>query len=142
METGACTNTIEGQWNGLKYHVHPKSRATFLEDHLEVDIWFSQNYDDIYKGLMRALSSIKYSSGKGAGEYDLDLEAQEDLLRERIASVEAKLDAAELKHKATAEKLTATITSLTRDLASLKITAPPLSTKTEKPRSGGCGWCD
>jgi transposase-like protein len=57
----ACTNTIEGTWNGMKANIRPRSRTREdVEGHLYEFIWRRQNADDLWRGFISALRTVYY----------------------------------------------------------------------------------
>jgi transposase-like protein len=60
-DTNACTNIIEGTWNGMKSNIRPRSRTqAHVESHLYEFIWRRQNENDLWGGFIRALKSTHY----------------------------------------------------------------------------------
>ena len=60
-ETGACTNAIEGSWNGIKASIPPRNRVQCqMEEHLFEFIWRRKNKNNIWDGFISALRDVYY----------------------------------------------------------------------------------
>jgi ISXO2-like transposase domain len=60
-DTGACTNTIEGTWNGLKFRIPPRNRiVNGIDEHLWEFIWRRKNSNNLWDGFLNALRDIIY----------------------------------------------------------------------------------
>ena len=99
-ETGACTNTIEEKLNGLKYHVHPKSRATGLDEYLQAKIWFSRNYSDLCAGLINVLHTIQYIKTAEVEVVSIDGNDEADAVASKIDIAKKQLEDLQRQFKA------------------------------------------
>lgn len=59
-QTGACTNTIEGCWNGVKQQIAVRNRTGACENNLLEFIWRRIHHRDLWGGLISALREIHY----------------------------------------------------------------------------------
>jgi transposase-like protein len=58
---GTHTNTIEGTWNGLKLKIAPRHRTRGqMTEHLLEFIWRRRHANDLWGGLIAALSDVHY----------------------------------------------------------------------------------
>jgi hypothetical protein len=54
--TGVHTNTIEGFWNGLKYHIAPRNRnQNDIDEHLLEEIWRRKHQENLWNAFLDAL---------------------------------------------------------------------------------------
>lgn len=71
-ETGACTNTIEGTWNGIKTKIAPRNRTSSfqttdgrrengIDDHLGEFQWRRKNNENLWGGFLNALKTVEYN---------------------------------------------------------------------------------
>jgi hypothetical protein len=74
---GTCTNTIEGNWHGMKCRMPKSARAKDLDNHLFFVVWRDQNEDDLEGGIINALRSIVLTNN-GARDFDEDDEEDFD----------------------------------------------------------------
>lgn len=59
--THVHTNTIEGTWNGIKLGVPPRNRSKdSMEGHLLEFIWKRKHENNLWQGLIDALSAVHY----------------------------------------------------------------------------------
>jgi hypothetical protein len=59
--TGVHTNTIEGFWNGLKYHIAPRNRnQNDIDEHLLEEIWRRKHQGNLWNALLDALKTVGY----------------------------------------------------------------------------------
>jgi ISXO2-like transposase domain len=59
--TGCCTNTIEGTWNGVRLSIPPRQRTSQIApDCLFEFIWRRKNASNLWRGLIEALKNISY----------------------------------------------------------------------------------
>jgi hypothetical protein len=60
-ENGACTNTIEGTWNGVKMTITPRQRSKKTIDQCLLEyIWRRRNKTDLWGGLLNAMKETHY----------------------------------------------------------------------------------
>jgi len=60
-DTGVHTNTIEGTWNGIKYHVSPRNRTkSNISNHLFEFIWRRENQDHLWESLLKCMRETGY----------------------------------------------------------------------------------
>ena len=71
-QTGACTNTIEGTWNGIKTKTAPRNRTSSfhgptekrqngIDDHLGEFQWRRKNSGDVWSGFLEAIKTVEYN---------------------------------------------------------------------------------
>ena len=60
-ETGACTNTAEGNNNALKMAIPPRKRTVKCESSLWEFIWRRKHESNLWMGFIDALREIKYT---------------------------------------------------------------------------------
>ena len=58
--SGACTNSIKGNWNGLKNLIAPRNKTPNCENYLWVFIWRRVNNDNLWSGFIFALKDVEY----------------------------------------------------------------------------------
>ena len=58
--TGACTNTIEGTWSGVKQCVPIRNRTAACEENLWEFIWRHRKASDLWLGFLDALDKVEY----------------------------------------------------------------------------------
>lgn len=58
--TGACTNTIEGTWSGLKRKIPVRNRTAGIDDNLWEFIWRRRHNLDLWNGFLEALNKVLY----------------------------------------------------------------------------------
>ena len=108
-ETGACTNTIEGKWNGMKQDIPDKFKGAHLEMHLLFKVWKDQNCGDMFNAIISALKEVEYTTTME--------EAYEDPVEEEVVVhrseevVRAALQEAENKVASLREELSAIMTA-------------------------------
>lgn len=60
-ETGTCTNTIEGNWSGIKGHIPPRNRVqAHMDNHLFEFIWRRKNANNLWNAFIGALRNVYY----------------------------------------------------------------------------------
>jgi hypothetical protein len=60
-DTGVHTNTVEGTWNGIKYHLKTRSRARDgLQSHLMEFCWRRQNATALWACLLQCLKETAF----------------------------------------------------------------------------------
>jgi transposase-like protein len=59
-ENGACTNTIEGTWSGIKRAIPVRNRTMTCGNHLWEFIWRRRHSDDLWQGFLDALDKVSY----------------------------------------------------------------------------------
>jgi hypothetical protein len=59
-ETGACTNTIEGTWSGVKRMIPVRNRIIGCDDQLWTFIWRRRHKGDLWGGFFLALDKVVY----------------------------------------------------------------------------------
>jgi hypothetical protein len=63
-ETGCCTNTIEGIWNGVKLSIAPRQRTAKIAPGCLLEyIWRIKHKTDIWGAFIQALRNVGYPSG-------------------------------------------------------------------------------
>ena len=61
LDSGVHTNTIEGNWNGIKITISPRSRtADHIDDHLHEFIWRRQNSEDLWGAFIQCLVDSEF----------------------------------------------------------------------------------
>jgi hypothetical protein len=58
--SGACTNTIEGTWSGLKRKIPIRNRTVNCDDNLWEFIWRRRHSFDLWVGFLDALDKVSY----------------------------------------------------------------------------------
>ena len=59
--SGMHTNTIEGNWNGIKMTISPRNRtADHIDDHLHEFIWRRQNSEDLWGAFIQCLVDSEF----------------------------------------------------------------------------------
>jgi hypothetical protein len=58
--SGACTNTIEGTWSGLKLKIPIRNRTVECEGNLWEFIWRRRHASDLWEGFLDALNKVSY----------------------------------------------------------------------------------
>ena len=53
--TGACTNRIEGTWNGLKHFIPARNRTTKVRLHLLIFIWRRVNRNRLWEAFLEGI---------------------------------------------------------------------------------------
>jgi len=59
-ESGACTNTIEGTWSGIKRKIPIRNRTKDCGDNLWEFIWRRRHISDLWSGFLGALDKVVY----------------------------------------------------------------------------------
>lgn len=61
QETGACTNRIEGNWNGLKLQIPPRNRTVSCEANLCEVLWRRLHAKNRWNGFIAASGDVDYT---------------------------------------------------------------------------------
>jgi transposase-like protein len=60
--TGACTNSIEGTWNGVKLSITPRQRSKKIIDNCLLEyIWRRLNKGSLWESLLNAMRDVHYT---------------------------------------------------------------------------------